>query len=66
MSKKSKLIPYQLCPKCKGTGEISSGHIYDGIEILLDIVICDVCKGNKIIPQCVIKEIKKIKQLLKG
>lgn len=44
--KKGIIVPYQLCPKCNGDGKIE--YRYGGS------FICDVCNGNKIIPQCII------------
>ena len=61
--KKLESIPYQLCPKCLGTGKIK--HIEGNTSI--NFITCDVCNGEKVIPQhLIIEEIKKGKQLLKG
>lgn len=45
-------IPYQLCPKCNGTGQMWLG-MWDGQSQSFPtsgMGICDVCSGNKIIP----------------
>jgi len=45
-------IPYQLCPKCNGTGQMWLGG-WDGQSqsfLASGMGICDVCNGNKIIP----------------
>ena len=54
MSKKTKYIPYQLCPKCNGDGNLwrfNSPSVTDGSNM-----VCDVCNETKIIPMYEIKE----------
>lgn len=41
-------IPYQLCPKCSGDGDLSR---YNSPALSYGAVVCDVCNGDKIIPQ---------------
>ena len=43
-------IPYQLCPKCKGDGNLMR-YNSPAIQGTSMTPICDVCKGEKIIPQ---------------
>lgn len=41
-------VPYQTCPKCGGDGDLSR---YNSPALMgMDVPICDVCDGNKIIP----------------
>jgi hypothetical protein len=47
-------IPYQLCPKCNGQGQVSkppyiAGDAYEWTSSST-IFTCDVCNGGKIIP----------------
>lgn len=52
----SKYVPYQKCPICDGAGKQT---IATGIYTL-QIVACDVCKGEKIIPMhCIAIDQKK-------
>lgn len=44
-----KCVPYQLCPKCQGFGWVMSNLGYGTVTHNT----CDVCHGDKIIPQCV-------------
>lgn len=49
------IIPYQLCPKCNGQGQISkppyiAGDVHEWSSSSY-IFPCDVCNGSKIIPQ---------------
>ena len=55
MSKKIKHIPYQLCPKCHGDGDLAR-HNSPSIISTTVSVTCDVCHGAKIIPMYEIKE----------
>jgi hypothetical protein len=43
------VVPYQLCPKCNGDGDLSR---YNSPAVMGTNArpICDVCNGNKIIP----------------
>ena len=52
------IVPYQLCPKCKGEGDLPAfsdpfGHTTNSTSSQRKP--CDVCFGNKIIPMHVIK-----------
>jgi len=54
-----KFVPYQLCPKCNGQGQISkppyiAGDVHEWSSSSC-IFPCDVCNGSKIIPMCEIK-----------
>lgn len=47
-------VPYQLCPKCNGQGQVSKPpyiagdvHEWSSSEMIFQ---CDVCNGSKIIP----------------
>ena len=41
-------VPYQLCPKCGGDGNLLR---YNSPNLLgMTVPICDVCEGKKIIP----------------
>ena len=47
-------VPYQLCPKCNGQGQVSkppyiAGDVHEWTSISC-IFTCDVCNGSKIIP----------------
>ena len=48
MECKSKLIPYQLCPKCNGDGNLLRYNTPAMISTYSN-VMCDVCNGDKII-----------------
>ena len=55
-----KYVPYQLCPKCNGQGQVSkppwiAGDVYEWSNSS-SIFPCDVCNGQKIIPMCQIQE----------
>ena len=45
-------VPYQLCPKCGGDGEVLVNN-WNGspTSISTGMQICDLCGGAKIIPQ---------------
>lgn len=48
--KKTRAVPFQLCPKCNGEGVV--------VRLAIDStakysnVTCDVCGGAKVIPMC--------------
>lgn len=47
-------IPYQLCPKCNGQGQVTKppytpGDVNEWVSSSI-IFQCDVCNGSKIIP----------------
>jgi DnaJ-class molecular chaperone len=47
-------VPYQLCPKCNGQGQVSkppyiAGDVHEWTSSSC-IFTCDVCNGSKIIP----------------
>ena len=44
-----KCVPYQLCPKCNGNGQIINtwGSMYSN---------CDVCNGDRIIPMHILNQ----------
>jgi hypothetical protein len=49
------VVPYQLCPKCGGDGEVLVQNWYGNTtSISSGTQVCDVCGGNKIIPMHVI------------
>jgi hypothetical protein len=48
MERKSKSIPYQLCPKCNGDGNLLRYNTPAMISTYSN-VMCDVCNGDKII-----------------
>ena len=48
MEHKSKSIPYQLCPKCNGDGNLLRYNTPAMISTYSN-VMCDVCNGDKII-----------------
>lgn len=53
------IVPYQLCPKCKGEGDLPTfsdpfGHTTNSISSQRKP--CDVCFGNKVIPMHVLKQ----------
>jgi len=53
------IVPYQLCPKCKGEGDLPAfsdpfGHTTNSISSQRKP--CDVCFGNKVIPMHVLKQ----------
>lgn len=50
-----KFVPYQLCPKCEGTGSMKSPTTQQGHASITLVITCDVCHGNKIIPMCPIE-----------
>jgi hypothetical protein len=44
-------VPYQLCPKCGGTGKVLDNNQRIGCcGISSGVEVCDVCHGSKIIP----------------
>lgn len=47
-------VPFQLCPKCNGEGDIEMS----GYSTIIARVTCDVCSGRKIIPMHPIKKEK--------
>lgn len=57
-----KAIPYQLCPKCNGDGEVFVQKYFGentGGSIKAGLVPCNVCFGAKVIPMFVLdKEIQ--------
>ena len=53
MSEILNYVPYQLCPKCQGEGEVPNcepGCTY------INKKPCDVCNGAKIIPMAVVSK----------
>lgn len=44
--------PYQLCPKCEGSGykEVEKWAWNNEFTVLKGMEYCDICKGKKIIP----------------
>lgn len=42
------IVPYQLCPKCLGQGEVFNNMVV-GTSVPRTL-LCDVCRGAKIIP----------------
>lgn len=47
-------VPYQLCPKCNGQGQVTKppytpGDVYEWVSSSITFQ-CDVCNGSKIIP----------------
>ena len=48
-------VPYQLCPKCGGDGEVLVNN-WNGspTSISTGIQTCDLCGGAKIIPQHIV------------
>lgn len=55
------VVPYQLCPKCNGQGQVSKPPYIAGDvpEWSSSSVIfqCDVCSGAKVIPMFVVSEV---------
>lgn len=46
-----KVVPYQLCPKCNGDGQVMVQQWNGGnTSISSGMFTCDVCDGAKIIP----------------
>ena len=45
-------VPFQLCPKCNGSGSIIEYH--PDSSFYIDCKICDLCNGAMIIPMAVI------------
>jgi len=43
-----KVVPYQLCPRCDGSGKITN------INTTTLFSTCDVCNGAKVIPQAIL------------
>lgn len=53
---KPKVVPYQLCPKCNGTGKVLNNENWGrGTSFSSTSLICDLCNGAKVIPQAVIE-----------
>ena len=52
---KTGYVPYQLCPKCHGDGNLLRFNS-PSLMSTADDAICDVCKGEKIIPMAVVPE----------
>ena len=50
-----KFVPYQLCPKCDGTGSMKTPMGANAHITTTLVTTCDVCHGNKIIPMCPIE-----------
>ena len=49
-------VPYQLCPKCQGTGEVYVQNWYGSpISISAGAQICNICGGRGIIPMHVLR-----------
>jgi hypothetical protein len=53
-------VPYQLCPKCNGQGQVSkppyiAGDVHEWSSSSC-IFPCDVCNGNKIIPMFIVSQ----------
>lgn len=50
-------IPYQICPKCNGSGTITLFPTYTEAQngIKEENIICDICKGDKLIPMFIKK-----------
>lgn len=44
-------VPYQLCPKCNGDGNLLRYNSPPNLTTTA-AAICDVCNGDKIIPMC--------------
>ena len=55
--KKKKYVPFQLCPKCNGEGQVWKTTQWNGetTTISAGYVTCDVCDGVKVIPMAVIR-----------
>jgi len=52
-------VPYQLCPKCQGTGEVYVQNWYGSpTSISSGAQICNICGGRGIIPMHVIPKDK--------
>ena len=53
-------VPYQLCPKCNGQGQVSKPPYIAGDVLEWSssscIFPCDVCNGNKIIPMFIVSQ----------
>lgn len=48
-------VPYQLCPKCQGTGEVYVQNWYGSpTSIFSGVQTCNICGGRGIIPMHVI------------
>lgn len=48
-------VPYQLCPKCHGDGDLLR-HNSPPLLSTTAVPICDVCEGEKIIPMAIVPE----------
>ena len=53
-------VPYQLCPKCNGQGQVSkppyiAGDVHEWSSSSC-IFTCDVCNGSKIIPMFIVSQ----------
>lgn len=53
-------VPYQLCPKCNGQGQVSkppyiAGDVHEWSSSSC-IFPCDVCNGSKIIPMFIVSQ----------
>ena len=61
-------VPYQLCPKCNGQGQVSkppyiAGDVHEWSSSSC-IFLCDVCNGSKIIPMFIVsQDVVKAQQL---
>jgi hypothetical protein len=50
-----KVVPYQLCPKCFGTGKVMNNENWgNSLSCSVGPVTCDVCNGAKVIPQAIV------------
>lgn len=50
-------VPYQLCPKCNGDGQLMVQQSNGGTtSISSGMFTCDVCGGGKIIPMHILNE----------
>lgn len=56
LNKIAKYIPFQLCPKCNGDGNLMR---YNSPPMTTtNCPVCDVCNGKKIIPMYLIQTFK--------
>jgi len=59
---KAGYIPYQLCPKCNGTGIVSRPpHIAGDVTEWASSSVshqCNLCNGQMVIPMCLIENVE--------